>query len=485
MNRFLQKHNIKLLIGISIFVFLINALRFYYFPLVSTDSTWTLSSFYDYLKNPNLATSNYAHEYLGPVFNFNTLHYFLAPIFNVFELNTTNFIILHFCIILLTSVMIWLLINNKTVASIVILFYVLDGYIYGFRSESYNILLSTLMLLSWKSIDNQWFKFIICTAFIIFIGFIHPVGGIILGMTYLYLLIGKQEIDYNSKIKGVMNKQIFSRIIFSVIVTAILLVLFGTDKIENMYNAYLTPSGDSENHFDGLHLDLFLKYLLLGTGFWAVIFFFYWHKTRNSIFLIYILSIIAFLIVSGRSYYFPYLIIPVLVILENNENANLFNNLLRNSMIFRTATFSICLYCIGLTILKLGSAYTARHTGNLYRNILKISKEIVKAKKGNLVFIPSQLSIENAYESNQRIIFPSVRTIRKEEVPKGTCVLIFSSDQLDWIQKNPTVFGEKSNWHSDTLINFEDGEYNLASNFKERPTPINKYGLIKFTKIID
>lgn len=463
---------------------MLNALRFYFFPLVSTDATWTLSSLYDYLKDPSLGTSSFAHEYLGAIFNFNTLHYLLGPIFRVVELNTINFIILHFSIIAITAGIIWSLIGNKLAASSIVLFYVLDGYIYGFRSESYNIVLGAVMLLSWKFISNQWIKIAISVVVVGFVGFLHPVGGIVLGITYLYLLIENQETKGGRKQIN-KNKEIIKNILFSISVTAIVLVLFGVDKIENMYTAYLTPSGDTENHFDGLHLDLFGKYLLLGCVFWILLFAIFWYKTKNNFFLAYIILIIAFLLVSGRSYYFPYLIIPTLAILQANDCSNLIGNLFKDSKLFRTTSIIFGLYFIGLTLLKFGSAYNTRQTGDTYRMVLNKSKDIVKSENSNLVFLPSQLSVENAYQSNQRIIFPSLRTIRNQEVPKGSCVLLFSTDQLGWIQKNPTVFGSISKWKPDTLISFRDGQYNLASNFKKCPTPINKYGIVKYTKISD
>jgi len=481
MKSFLQKHSIKLIIGVSILAFMLNALRFYFFPLVSTDATWTLSSLYDYLKDPSLGTSSYAHEYLGAIFNFNTLHYLLGPFFRIVELNTINFIILHFCIIAISAGMVWLLIGNKLVASLIVLFYVLDGYIYGFRSESYNIMLSALMLLSWKFIINQWIKMAICVVVVAFVGFLHPVGGIVLGITYFYLLIDNQELKVGVN-KTLKNKEIVKNILYSILVAVIVLLLFGVDKIENMYNAYLTPSNDTGNHFIGLHLDLFGKYLLLGCIFWVLFFFIFWFKTRNNFFLAYVLLIIAFLLVSGRSYYFPYLIIPSLAILQANEYSNLIGNLFKDSKLFRTTSFTFGLYFLGLTLLKVGSDYNASQTGDTYRMVLKMSKDIVKSEHSNLVFLPSQLSAENTYQSNQRIIFPSLRYIRNQEVPKGSCVLLFSTDQLGWIQKNPTVFGSISKWKSDTLISFRDGEYNLASNFKKHPTPINKYGIVKYTK---
>ncbi len=460
---------------------MLNALRFYFFPLVSTDATWTLSSLYDYLKDPSLGTSSYAHEHLGAIFNFNTLHYLLGPIFRVVELNTINFIILHFCIIAITAVIFWLLIGNKLAAGLIVLFYVLDGYIYGFRSESYNILLSALMLLSWKFISNQWIKMAISVFVVGFVGFLHPVGGVIVGITYFYLLIENQEMKRGLN-KTHKNKEIIKNILYSISVAAVALMLFGVDKIENMYTAYLTPSGDTENHFDGLHLDLFGKYLLLGCVFWVLIFAIFWYKTKNNFLLAYIILIIAFLLVSGRSYYFPYLIIPTLAILQANEYSNLIGNLFKDSKLFRTTSFTFGLYFWGLTLLKFGSAYNASQTGDTYRMVLKKSKDIVKSEHSNLVFLPSQLSVENAYQSNQRIIFPSLRSIRNQEVPKGSCILLFSTDQLDWIQKNAIVFGSISKWKSETLIPFRYGEYNLASNFKKYPTPINKYGIVKYTK---
>ncbi len=463
---------------------MLNALRFYFFPLVSTDATWTLSSLYDYLKDPSLGTSSYAHEYLGAIFNFHTLHYLLGPIFRVVELNTINFIILHFCIIAITAGIIWSLIGNKLAASSIVLFYVLDGYIYGFRSESYNILLSVLMLLSWKFISNQWIKMAISVVIVGFVGFLHPVGGIVLGITYLYLLIENQEMKRGLN-KTHKSKEIIKNILYSISVAAVALMLFGVDKIENMFTVYLTPSGDTENHFDGLHLDLFGKYLFLGSSFWVLLIGITWYKTRNNIFLVYSLSICAFLIVSGRSYYFPYLIIPSLAILQANEYSNLIGNLFKDSKLFRTTSFTFGLYFLGLTLLKVGSAYNASQTGHMYRMVLKKSKDIVKSENSNLVFLPSQLSVENTNQSNQRIIFPSLRSIRNQEVPKGSCVLLFSTNQFDWIQKNPTVFGSITKWQRDTLIPFGDGEYNLASNFQKHPIPINKYGFVKYTKTSD
>lgn len=174
-----------------------------------------------------------------------------------------------------------------------------------------------------------------------------------------------------------------------------------------------------------------------------------------------------------------------MAILQRDNNSNLIGNLFKESTIFKTGFITFSLYFMGLTIVKLGSAYSARYTGNMYRNILKTSKEIVLAESSNLVFLPSQLSVDNAYQSNQRIIFPSVRTIRKEEVAKGSCILLFSTNQLNWIQKNQTVFGSITKWHCDTLIPFGDGEYNLTSNFQKHPIPINKYGFVKYTKTSD
>jgi hypothetical protein len=484
MNSFLQRHSIKLIIGVSIFAFILNALRFYFFPLVSTDSTWTLSSLYDYLKDPSLRTSSYAHEYLGAIFNFNTLHYLLGPIFRVVELNTINFIILHFCIIAITAGIIWLLISNKLVASLIVLFYVLDGYIYGFRSESYNIMLSALMLLSWKFISNQWIKMAISVVVVAFVGFLHPVGAIILGITYLYLLIEKQETRGERK-QTHKNKEIIKNILFSISLAVIVLVLFGVDKTENMYTAYLTPSNDTGNHFDGLHLDLLGKYLLLGCIFWVLFFFIFLSKTRNIFFLAYILLIIAFLTVSGRSYYFPYLIIPVLAILQRDNYSNLIGNLFKYMKIFRTVSLTLGVYFMGLTILKFGSAYNARHTGSIYCNILKASKEIVLAESSNLVFLPAELSVECAYQFNQRLIFPYVELNRQQEVPKGTKVLLFRWSQSSWLERNPKVFGSISKWQVDTLIPYVDGLGSLASNFKMQPTPTNKFGLTKYIKIRD
>ena len=485
LNILIKKSNkVNALLVFAILIYVGSALRFYLFPLLATDATWTLSSLYDYLKDPNLSTSMYAHEYLGPVFNFNTLHFLLGPIFSVFELNTLSFIICHFVIIAISSVLIWLLIKDRLLASLSILFYVADGYIYGMRSENYTIFLALLMLLVWFKIKHKFLKLVIATLLILFIGFIHPVGGLLTGITFLllvYLDIIETDLVDNKPLS--LRLELFFKPIIKVAITAVIaLLLFGIDKSNNMLKAYLTPSGDTSNHFDGLHFDLFLKYAYLGNIFSLMVLFISSFKLKEKVWFAYLLLFTIFLIVSGRSYYFPYYTIPMVIILSGKYSSfEISQNIIKFKFFSKLVIICIA-YVFTLNSLKLVSSLKSFDAGFIYKDVLKKISSIKKEDNNSLLFLPSQLSIETYQNTHQRIIFPSVRTIYKKEAPIGTNVYFFLNDQIDWIEQNPSIFGNLKNWSCDTIISFVPGQYSLIGSIIDSK-PINNVGLLKLTRI--
>ena len=481
LNILIKKSNkVNALLVFAILIYVGSAIRFYLFPLLSTDATWTLSSLYDYLKDPNLKTSMYAHEYLGPVFNFNTLHFLLGPIFSVFELNTSSFIICHFIFIAISSILLWFLIKDKLLASLSILFYIADGYIYGMRSENYTILLALIMLLVWFKIKHKSLKLVVSTLLILFIGFIHPVGGLLMGITFLllvYLDINEFNLLVNQRFKHFLG-QIF-KVGFIAVIT---LLLFGIDKTNNMLKAYLTPSGDTGNHFDGLHFDLLLKYAYLGNIFSLMVLFVFSFKLKEKLWFAYVLLFAIFLIVSGRSYYFPYFTIPMIILLSGRYSSFEISQDLSNFKFFSKLVIVCIVYVFSLNSLKLVSSLKSYEAGFIYKDVLKKISNIKKEDNNSLLFLPSQLSIETYQNTHQKIIFPSVRTIYKKEAPVGTNVYFFLNDQIDWIEANPLIFGHLENWRFDTIIPFAPGQYSLMGSIIDSK-PVNNVGLLKLTRI--
>jgi hypothetical protein len=475
-------NKVNLILLLAALIYISCAIRFYIFPLLSTDAAWTLSSLYDYLKHPNLSTSMYAHEYLGPIFNFNTLHFLLGPIFSVFELNTLSFIICHFVIIAISSILLWLLITDKLMASLSILFYVADGYIYGMRSENYALLLALLIFLVWFKIKHKFLKLVIATLLILFIGFMHPVGGFLTGITFILLIyLDIHQLDNKNGYINVLK--LFGQEIFKVgFVAVIALLLFGIDKSNNMVRVYLTPSGDTGNHFDGLHFNLFLKYAYLGNMFSLIVLLFLSFKLKEKFWFAYLLLFTIFLIISGRSYYFPYYTIPLVILLSGRYSSFKISQDINDFKFFPKVVIVCMVYVFTLNSLKLFSSLKSYDAGCIYKNVLKKITSIKKEKNNSLIFLPSQLSIEYYKNENQRIIFPSVNVIYKKQVPIGTNVYFFLSDQIEWIEGNPLIFGHLDNWRFDTIIPFAPGQYSLMGSISDSK-PVNNVGLLKLTRI--
>ena len=467
----------KYILPICLLIIITNAIIYFNFPLLPIDSTWTLSSFYDFLRNPQSHTSLYAHEYMGLIFDFNPLHYLLLPFFEIFTLNTTNFILFHFLLITLTSFLIYRYVNNKTLASLMILAYTLDTYTYGFRSESYLIMIIITLLMSWQTSKNIWYKTSLCIPLTFIIGLIHPVGGIISSLSILYLII-----DYYKKTND-ENKTntILKYFIFSLLLIIILIGLTGLKTIEHFVYAHTHAIGDVENHFDSIHIELLLKYIISGNSFWLIIIAYYSINNRNFAFVIYSLSILLLLLFSGRSYYCVYLIIPALLI---TNHISTLNQRTANWKLMPIVTLSFALP-FGVTILRLCASCRNNEAGVVYKRVIEITKSKINNSLAKQIFIPTPLSIECFQNKNQRILYPTFGMLYNAETPKGSEIFIYSSDQIKWLQRdcNKLVLGNINKWHCDTLISFTSGQYDLKSAFTMNPIPINRFGLIKYTKI--
>ena len=467
----------KYILTICLLAILTNAVIYFNLPLLPIDSTWTLSSFYDFLRNPQSHTSSYAHEYMGQIFDFNPLHYLLLPFFKLFTLNTTNFILFHFLLITLTSFFIYRYVNNKTLASLMILAYTLDTYTYGFRSESYLIIIIIAMLQSWQTAKNIWYKTSICIPLTFMIGLIHPVGGIISSLSILYLIIEYYK-KTNDEIK---TKTILKYLFFSLLLIIILIGITGLKAIEHYIYAYTHLIGEIENHFVGINFELILKYITLGNSLWLIIIGYYSINHRNLAFVIYSLSILLLLIFSGRSYYCIYLIIPALLTLNHISILNLGT---ANWKLLTIVTLSLAIP-LGLTILRLCASFRANEAGLVYKRVIEITKSKINTPLAKQIFIPTSLSIECYQNKNQRILYPTFGLTHNTETPKGSEIFIYSSDQIKWLEKdcNKLVLGNMTKWHCDTLISFNSGQYDLKSAFTKNPIPVNRIGLIKYTKI--
>jgi hypothetical protein len=139
----------------------------------------------------------------------------------------------------------------------------------------------------------------------------------------------------------------------------------------------------------------------------------------------------------------------------------------------------------GVTILRLCASCRNNEAGVVYKRVIEITKSKINNSLAKQIFIPTPLSIECFQNKNQRILYPTFGMLYNAETPKGSEIFIYSSDQIKWLQRdcNKLVLGNINKWHCDTLISFTSGQYDLKSAFTMNPIPINRFGLIKYTKI--
>ena len=140
---------------------------------------------------------------------------------------------------------------------------------------------------------------------------------------------------------------------------------------------------------------------------------------------------------------------------------------------------------LGLTISRLCASIRANEAGLVYKRVIEITKSKINNSLAKQIFIPTSLSIECYQNKNQRILYPTFGLTHNTETPKGSEIFIYSSDQIEWLEKdcNKLVLGNMTKWHCDTLISFTSGQYDLKSAFTRNPIPVNRIGLIKYTKI--
>jgi len=171
----------------------------------------------------------------------------------------------------------------------------------------------------------------------------------------------------------------------------------------------------------------------------------------------------------------------VIILSGKYSSFEIFQNIVKFDFFSKLVLVCIA-YVFTINSLKLVSSFKSNDAGCIYKDILKKISSIKKVDNNRLLFLPSQLSIENYHNKNQRIIYPSVRMTYKKEVPVGTNVYFFLNDQIDWIEGNPSIFGHLENWRFDTIIPFAPGQYSLMGSISDSK-PVNNIGLMKLTRI--
>lgn len=419
---------LKRTLWVSLFILGIRLFMYLTFPFVSTDGPWALSSVFSFM-NGMPSYSFFAYEFLGSSFPVNSIDFLFSLWFSAFGISTTSFILLGFSAVILT-IFLWLLIQKKIsnpflkkIVFTLVICYLLSPYTYGFRQETFTILLISIMFTSLIAINNTYIKFSFAVISAILAGLIHHIGGLFSIIFLTYYLIE--------------SKATFKHYIFLFISGALATAALSAGHI---FEYLLLPTkipSEVGNHFSSLHPELIIKYFILGAPVPFMICTILPIK-NNKLAWFYLTLVLILFLVMGRSYYMPYIFTVILcqTIVDNIKQTNTTSNkpqILSKSLISLSIFYSFVAFLFLPFIFKIQSKTTGAHWEKILAAINLEEKDWNSDYK---YYIPSQLSMEVIDNSRSRLLYSFIRHNEGIQEVNQKKFYIYKQSQKQWILEN-------------------------------------------------
>jgi|GEM_PF-727097 len=460
----------RLFLYLSIVVIACRAVLNLIYPMLSTDGPWVLSPVFSYMMGKG-DDSLFVWEFQGPVYTVNTTDFLYATWFWTFGINTWSFILLGTAT-LLATVVIWHVLLKRSIEGdgwpvLIPLTYALSGYVYMYRPECFSILALSFMLLCLQRLDNRVLKWATAGGLVVLAGLNHPLGGvygcILLGY---FLLQGRHRLGDYLMAAGLSIGMAF---------------LLSGGQLLQFLDIYLTRPGDGETHFTGVDFSLLTKYFIQGSPFLILLLplVFFWSGTFGRLMLG---ASLLVLLVSGRSYYYPYLHVAILAaaIFEKSIRTSAFKvyeALLRVSLAYSWMAFLVIPIALGVLSYK-----EQTHWWKVLASIDQEEKtwETDTSKK---YYAPAQLSMEIYDNPQARLLYSWMYKDIGIQDAQSHVFYIYNKSQLAWIQKNFRSKGAR--WETQEMIPPAQGSMRIASFYRCRLLYHDSVGLWKVQALTD
>lgn len=412
----------KIFLFFSSAIFLMWGLKCFFVPLTSTDGTWSLSPVFSYLRG-EYGWSTFAHEQVGQLFYLKHKYAFVSSFYQVLGVSTTSYFLLGFILTGLTFFFFWYPMRKKSkfLVHLLLIGFLLSNYTYGFRVEMFILFMSSILFFVtniWALLP--WIDGIIWGLFCVVIGTFHPVAGVLFG-----LLMGIHFFEKRQSLGFIIGVLIGS---FSS------LFWIGFEPIQMFVESLSKVESDKMDHFDGLHFEYLLKYLLEGNAIATLIFFFlffqFWKAKRMISFGIIAIMLIFFLL-AGRSYYMAYFFPFSMVFIGILEQGEV--RYWQKNVIWMSLGYSLVLFLtVPMTILF------QRDYGRQVKTVLKATRSwAIQDSLSSRIFVPAPLALEVASKSSARLLYPFYRINHgKNPLKENETILVFEKKQFRWIEKN-------------------------------------------------
>ncbi len=403
----------------------------------NTDGPWTLSLVLSYL-NHHYDYSLFAQSYDGPIFKWHVEQIVLSPFFKYITINRYSIFIFHLFIFLLNCFLTGVIFKKTNTSNVY--FFLMAGaqitsiYFYGLRIEPVLITLVLSMILMDLTIQNFQLKLVFQSILTSIIGLIHPVGGIVAILTMIILFI----------INGSFNV----RNILAYSFICLVCVLFLSEFSLKEYILYYLKHNQGDDH--SFNLNTIFKYFLFSPVFLSlIIILLKSDKKKLKSFLI-ILSFVLPLLFLGRSYYFVYLYIPIVMIIANSECSKIKFKSFETGILMISILFGSVFTHFFPTYRIIENPEYSR-TFNAALDYINDYGERVKSDK---IWTTSQLSMEIIDQENSRLFFRFYKNM--------------DSDGITLINKDVVIF-EKAELKNDIIRNLSPGikEYRCVEIFPE------------------
>jgi len=438
-----------------------------YYPFLNSDGPWILSHLFSFIRG-DFHSSTFAHDFHGDIFKTHVQELLLFPFYYFLPTTTITFLFINYIFITLNVFLIFYTIkksfNNSTINFLLPLAYLFSVYTYGFRSETYTLTFLLLILLVSKI--NIIVKTKYYSPIIAFLGsiasLIHPMGAILCSILIVLLLISKKQFLQQA------TTLLFLGLLFSYILT------FG--ELASYINQYSNSYQSSDIH--RWSPELFLKYLTFSIGFLPMIIISILVNPKRNI----MIWIMALLIISyfGRSYYFSYIVLILLVMYmerSTNEKFNKYHNKkFAHPLSILFLCFAMFITHINPTIINIENTALGKN----YRKVLKKVDLITKNIPDNcLIWVPPQFAMEVIDQSNSRMYFHFYKHMAGEKINLNIndVILFFSKSKMeDYLKRN--ILNPQNELQISNIISPFSGKLRIGSLYTKRN---EDYGLWKVT----
>jgi hypothetical protein len=386
---------------------------------VNADGPWSLSQCVSML-NGDWGWSRFSHELDGRIYyNFCYSIFYFIP-FKIFGISFQVYVISYFFYILSTILSFYLIFNKRNfIAFLFSISLVLSTYTYNFRYELFGILLISWGL--WFLIQSgKWFwigLFLFAWA-----SLIHPATLVVV---FSILLLYIYYIDKLFNFKFVFF--VFTFLLFN------MFLLLGFNYHNYIDSLFIRP--EFKQRFMVIKFENFPKWILLaGTTFFLIIKSF--KKTLGFPLFVISMNIIIFLMFK-KSYYYPYLILHLILVFYFNLDLY-FNSHLKRIIIIHTFLF-LAIFSI-FPIFKIFE--NRKYFSLIHRSTQYLKNKTIHDKKnGAIIYVERDLAFGlfdyyycrmYLYEY-QNYFFDKPRI----KLGKNDKIFIFHNKEINRVRENP------------------------------------------------